>query len=267
MIAKKDAVRRMGRRDALGAIGPLGAAIVLRCGGSDASAAGTETNTTDGGGSGTSGADAGALDCVVDPALTEGPFFVDEKLNRSDLTAGTSEPFVVNGTPFRLQLGVYAVSAGVCTALSGAQVDVWHASAEGVYSDEASGTVQSKSTVGEKYLRGYQITDSTGQVAFTTIYPGWYQGRTIHIHFKIRTFSSSGAQTYEFTSQLFVDDAVNDVVLATAPYNTRGARSVRNANDGIYTSGGAGSVLTLDVEQASSGTGYVGTFNIGLRMS
>lgn len=207
----------------------------------------------------------GSLSCVVKPALTEGPFFVDEGLNRADLTSGATEPFVTNGLPLRLNFGVYQVTGNSCTPLSGAQVDVWHASAEGVYSDEASGTIQNKDTVGETYLRGYQITDQNGAAGFITIYPGWYMGRTIHIHFKTRTFSASGQKTFEFTSQLFIDDATNDVVLANAPYNTRGTRTVRNANDNIYGSGGA--QLTLELHPANDGAGYMATFTIGLQIS
>src|SRR5205807_228238 len=82
------------------------------------------------------------------PAPTEGPFFVDEMLNRTDLTSGTSEPFVTGGAPFQLAIGVYRVAGATCTPLEGAQVDVWHASAEGVYSDEPSGMIQNKNTVG-----------------------------------------------------------------------------------------------------------------------
>ena len=102
-----------------------------------------------------------------------------------------------------------------------------------------------------------------GEVTFSTICPGWYHGRTVHIHFKIRSAPSAKSQSYELTSQLFFDDALSDAVLARAPYNTRGIRRVRNASDGIYRSGG-GSQLLLNVEPASSGKGYRATFNIGL---
>jgi protocatechuate 3,4-dioxygenase beta subunit len=201
-----------------------------------------------------------SLSCVAAPALTEGPFFVDEGLNRSDLTAGTAEPFVVNGLPLRLKLAVYRISGNSCTPLSGAQVDVWHASAEGVYSDEASGSIQSKNTLGETYLRGYQVTDDSGAVEFLTIYPGWSISRTIHIHFKVRVFTLSGQQAFEFTSQLFMADALNDVVLAAAPYNTRGTRRVRNTNDSIYSG-------QLELVMQPVEVGYVGTFTIGLQTS
>ncbi len=96
-----------------------------------------------------------SLDCTVSPRLTEGPFFVDEKLERSDLVSGTSEPFVTNGVPLLLRLGVFQVKDGAFLPLPDAQVDIWQASAEGVYSDEASGRIQQQNTLGEKYLRGY----------------------------------------------------------------------------------------------------------------
>jgi protocatechuate 3,4-dioxygenase beta subunit len=195
------------------------------------------------------------LHCVVTPSETEGPFFVDEKLNRSDLTQGTSEPFVVNGMPLALTWAVYTVAGSACTPLPGAQLDVWHASAEGVYSDEPSGAIQSKDTTGESYLRGYQLTDADGAAHFQTIYPGWYPGRTIHIHFKVRWHG------YEFTSQLYIDDAINDEVMAQAPYNTRGDRTVRNLDDSVFAGGVDG--LALAVQKSTRG--YIGNFAIGLQ--
>jgi protocatechuate 3,4-dioxygenase beta subunit len=262
------------RREVLGAMGGVGAALLVGCNSNGVASGDGGVAAPDGAASaadGAAGADAGAagsvdagtLDCVVTPSETEGPFFVDEKLERADITAGTTEPFVVNGMPLTLAFAVYKVSGQTCTPLSGAQVDVWHASAEGAYSDEASGMIQSKSTLGETYLRGYQLTDANGRVNFTTIYPGWYMGRTIHIHFKVRTFAA-GAKTYEFTSQVFIDDAINDVVLNQAPYNTRGSRSVRNANDMVFGSG-AGS-LQMAVQALGGGSSYSGTFSIGLNL-
>ena len=94
---------------------------------------------------------------------------------------------------------------------------------------------------------------------FTTIYPGWYQGRTVHIHFKVRSAASS-TSAYEFTSQLFFDDELSDQVYAQEPYATKGERTLRNAGDGIYNQGG--SQLVLDVSQA--GGGYAATFDIAL---
>ncbi len=157
--------------------------------------------------------------CIVRPELTEGPYFVDEMLNRSDIRIDPSDGSIKAGAPLRLTLNVSDVSANTCSPLAGAQVDVWHCDALGIYSDV---TDRSFDTTGQKWLRGYQVTDEYGVVQFTTIYPGWYSGRAVHIHFKIRTDPESDAG-YEFTSQFFFDDDLTDKVHAQAPYASEGA--------------------------------------------
>jgi protocatechuate 3,4-dioxygenase beta subunit len=106
------------------------------------------------------------------------------------------------------------------------------------------------------------VTDANGIARFTTIYPGWYQGRTVHIHFKIRASSASGS-AYEFTSQLFFDDSITDKVHAQAPYASKGQRTLRNAGDVIYQNGGSQLLLQL----IGAAQGYTSTFDIGLQMS
>jgi uncharacterized protein (TIGR03437 family) len=198
------------------------------------------------------------LACVARPALTEGPYFVDELLNRSDIRPDPSNNTVKAGVPLKLRINVNRTSGADCSPLPGALVDIWHCDAAGAYSDIAGGAGQAN-TSGQKFLRGYQVTDSSGSVEFTTVYPGYYPGRTVHIHFKIRLFAGT-TRTYEFTSQLFFDDALTDQVFTQSPYNTRGARNTRNSNDGIYNSGG--SQLLLDLTPA--GAGYAASFDIGL---
>jgi protocatechuate 3,4-dioxygenase beta subunit len=188
--------------------------------------------------------------CVVTPTATEGPYFVDDALNRSDLTAGTRAPAVVEGVPLALNLGVFHVSAAGCVPLVGAQVDLWHADAAGVYSN-----LSGEGTRDERYLRGYQLTDSTGAAHFTTIYPGWYRGRTPHIHFKVR------GQGFEFTSQWYFDDVISDQVFARPPYSERGARSRRNGDDFLFERR-----LLLTVRQNDLGPGYLGAAAIGLKI-
>jgi protocatechuate 3,4-dioxygenase beta subunit len=195
--------------------------------------------------------------CVVVPELTEGPYFVDEKINRSDIRSDTDTGTIQEGVPLRLVFNVSSVGAGSCTAYEGAYVDIWHCNASGLYSDE-----QQNNTVGQNFLRGYQVTDANGKAEFTTIYPGWYSGRTVHIHFKIR--SALGAtQQHTFTSQLFFDDTLTDTVFAGAPYSSRGSRDTRNATDNIYRSGGSTLLLNLTKEDA----GYTATFNIGVSIA
>jgi protocatechuate 3,4-dioxygenase beta subunit len=195
--------------------------------------------------------------CVVRPELTEGPYFVDEKLNRSDIRSDPSDGSIKEGAPLKLAFRVMQVGAG-CVPLAGAMVDIWHCDAHGLYSDV---TDRSFSTVGKKFLRGYQVTGENGLAQFTTIYPGWYQGRAVHIHFKIRTGASSG-QSYEFTSQLFFDDALSDEVYTQEPYASKGSSTLKNAGDGIYRQ--SGGQLTLDATK--DGQGYAATFDIGLQV-
>lgn len=183
------------------------------------------------------------LSCVLTPEATEGPFFVDERLNRSDLTANETDPAIRDAYPLAVKLSVMVVNGGACRPLVGALVDIWHADANGLYSDEAPTMFQMTDTAGKKSLRGYQLTDATGAVAFKTIYPGWYFTRTVHIHFKVRTFSAAGDKTFESSGQLYFDDAVTDRVFAQSPlYAARGARSIpRNTNDQVFNGTGPGS--------------------------
>jgi len=195
--------------------------------------------------------------CVVKPQLTEGPYFVDEKLNRSDVRTDPTDGAIKAGSLLVLTINVTRLNSGICTPLTGAYVDIWHCDALGIYSDVSDPSFNTK---GQKFLRGYQVTDGNGSVQFKTIYPGWYSGRAVHIHFKIRQFT--GSQTaYEFTSQLFFNDSFTDQVYTQPPYNTKGARNTRNNQDGIYN--GGGSQLLLNVSQSSEG--YAATFDIALQ--
>lgn len=195
--------------------------------------------------------------CVVVPELTEGPYFVDEKINRSDIRSDTATGTVQQGIPLRLVFNVSRVGSGSCTAFQGAYVDIWHCNASGLYSDE-----QQNNTVGQNFLRGYQVTGASGKAEFTTIYPGWYTGRTVHIHFKIRSALDANT-SHTFTSQLFFDDTLTDTVFTGAPYSSRGTRDTRNASDNIYRSGGSSLLLNLTKE----GDGFTATFNIGVNIA
>ena len=199
------------------------------------------------------------LSCVVTPAETEGPYFVDERLNRSDIRTDPSDGSVRPGVPLALAFTVGRMGTSGCTALSGAQVDVWHCDALGSYSD-----VSAENTTGRKYLRGYQLTDASGVARFTTVFPGWYRGRAVHIHFKVRTFSGS-QKTLEFTSQIFFDDATIDTIHQSTPYSSHGTRDTRNANDMVYTSSN-NSGAQLIARLARAGGGYTATFGIGLNI-
>src|SRR5262245_48843719 len=229
----------INRREALALLGGLGASMAI------------------GGTAATRFAGAQTVDCVLSPALTEGPYFVDEKLNRADIRVEPTTGSVRAGIPLTLTFNVYSVGAA-CAPLAGAYVDVWHADASGAYSDVGG-------TSGQKWLRGYQITDGNGSVRFTTIYPGWYMGRAVHIHFKIRTYSGSQLLG-TFTSQFFFNESTTDAVYAQAPYSARPNRDTRNANDGIYR--GAGSDVTRVLLNATpTADGYAGTLNVGVNLT
>ena len=197
--------------------------------------------------------------CVVAPAVTEGPYFVDEKLNRSDIRVDTSDNSSKPGTPFKLTMRVLQAGSGSCVPLKGAVVDIWHCDALGVYSDAVDAGFNTK---GKNFLRGYQVSDANGLVTFQTIYPGWYQGRAVHIHFKVRTSFADGKSS-EFTSQFFFDDAFSDKVYTVSPYNAKTAvRGTKNANDGIFKEAGSSMILNV----MPDGAGYTANFDIGMKL-
>lgn len=189
--------------------------------------------------------------CIITAEQTEGPYFVDHRLKRSDLRKDPSDGSVKAGVPLLLTLRLQAVDGGACKPLSGATVHVWHCDAEGNY----SGIDGSRS----QYLRGYQVSGGDGTVRFRTIYPGWYPGRTVHIHFKVLARGKDG-KPHELTSQLYFDDAVTDKVMAQAPYAGRGPRDRINRSDGIFRRSGRELMLTLSEDQG----GYAAKFDVGV---
>jgi len=200
--------------------------------------------------------------CVVSPQQTEGPFFVDEKLNRSDLRVDPENSSVSPCVPLRLALHVFQIANNSCTPLRGATVDVWHCDALGSYSDVRENAGSAGDTRGRKFLRGYQVTDGQGTVEFQTIYPGWYQGRTVHLHFKIRTNPSSEV-SHELTSQLYFDEAITDQVHAEPPYAQKGRRDTTNSSDGIFSRGGNDLMVALSKDTE----GYSGTYKVTMLMT
>jgi protocatechuate 3,4-dioxygenase beta subunit len=194
--------------------------------------------------------------CLVRPQQTEGPYFSDGQVERSDIRTDPSTGIARPGVPLRLAFHVTRPRNGECSPLEGMRIDIWHCDALGRYSD-----FRREGTAGQQFLRGYQVTGSDGRVQFTTIYPGWYEGRTVHIHFKIRT-DPVLSRSYDFTSQLYFPDSVTDQVHRLAPYATKGARRIANQQDGIFRHGG--SELTLS--PITTDTGYVANFELGLQL-
>jgi len=234
--------RRLSRRDALALLGKTAVCLVAaNLGPGRARAAGSDPL------------------CVVRPAQTEGPYFVDEQLNRSDIRSDPSGGAIKPGTPLALTVVASRLSGGACRPLEGAHVDIWHCDATGLYSDVKDPRF---TTIGQKFLRGYQLTDAKGEARFLTIYPGWYEGRTVHIHVKVRT-NPRDWRGYEFTSQMYFDDAFTDRVYAAAPYATRGPRTARNQDDRIFRRGGDRLIL----DPTPTADGYAAVFAVGLQMS
>lgn len=229
----------LSRREALGA---LGAAGLLFFAGDSAEAR--------------SGSGA---PCVVRPSQEEGPYFVDEHLNRSDIRSDPATRIMSAGVPLLLTFRVSHLVRGLCAPLVGATVDVWHCDALGVYSDEYDSRAGFDSR-GKKFLRGYQQSNASGIARFTTIYPGWYDGRAVHIHFKIRRSNESGGHI-DFTSQLYFNDTLSDRVHARQPYASKGKGRVPNAADDIFREQ-HGDELVLTTTRR--GGGYAAVFDVAL---
>ncbi len=209
------------------------------------------------------------------PQQTEGPYFVDDMPNRSDLRTDTSDSKIQEGIPLKLTLHVYALGDKVgkadggptCTPLKGAKVDLWEANSQGIYSG-----VQSAGTRDNNFLRGNQLTDENGTVQFATIYPGWYEGRAIHIHVKVRASQNSN-EPLEWTSQFYLNNSINDEVHTQAPYSNHGPVDITNEEDFIYEGPSTDGMLHaktgghLMLEIVEDRQGYAGTFNIVLNAS
>ena len=164
-----------------------------------------------------------------------GPYFTDDSasgFNRSTILTNLDGTSQQAGIPLVLSIFVFDTKNGNA-ALSGCQVDIWHCNAAGVYSNEAS-----ENTSGQTWLRGYQVTDANGAASFTTIVPGWYQGRTTHIHLRVRSKYSEASSTSDGTNttQLFFPQAtVNYLAQNIAPYKSEGVNSTTNTSDHVYT--------------------------------
>jgi protocatechuate 3,4-dioxygenase beta subunit len=200
------------------------------------------------------------------PQQIEGPYFVDDMPNRSDIRSETSDGSMQEGIPLQLIINVYDVGDdGSCIPFNGAKVDIWQANSQGVYSG-----VMEQGTERKNFLRGYQIADDNGTVRFATIYPGWYEGRAIHIHIKVRSLEEL-QNPFEWTSQFYLNNSINEQVHKQPPYSTHGPVTTTNEKDGIYagpsTDGlvltNAGEHLMLNLTDDQQG-GYIGNFNIGV---
>lgn len=223
--------QRVTRRGALAKLGGL-AAVGF----------GAEAWRGDASGAGPAAVAAGMVTCVLTPEQTEGPYYVANERVRRNITAGRP------GVPLTLRATV--VNASNCKPIKGAAVDVWHADASGTY----SGVLGNTGT----FMRGIQKTNAKGLALFQTVYPGWYQGRTVHIHVKVHL----GGNVVH-TGQLYFPDALTDRVYEIVPYTSRPNRDTRNATDSVYRNGGNRSLLSI----RKIGSGYVAAITMGVHRS
>jgi hypothetical protein len=217
---------QLSRREVLGVLGATGAAIAAGCSASPTRASG--------------GSSSGS--CAVTPSETAGPFPSLTDLFRSDIRDGRT------GVLLTLTLKVVNVSNG-CAAVPGANVEIWHCDVTGNYS-------QYGTQVGQTFLRGIQTANANGEVTFTTIYPGWYQGRATHIHVEV-TVNNVVVKV----SQMAFPESVNNAVYSSGAYASRGFNPTPNAVDGIFADSLSDELVT---PVGSPAAGYTASWTIGV---
>jgi len=227
--------RKMGRREAIGVMGAASAALAFGCGDSPTSPSTTSTGTT------TTSTNAA---CAVTPSETVGPYPSLTDLIRSDIREGKA------GTLLTLTVKVVNANAA-CAAVPNANVEIWHVDAAGNYSQYGTQTAAT-------YLRGIQTTNANGEVTFTTIYPGWYQGRATHIHVEVTINGVPRKVT-----QIAFPEGVNNTVHASGVYASRGTNPMSNAADGIFADSLASEIVTPTGDMTS---GYTATFQVGVAL-
>jgi len=260
---------RLDRRKLLTGLGSMIVLSPVACG-SDADSAATtsggtggasSTSSTGTSGTGTSGASTGvggsggmggrgAVDCALTPEQTEGPFYLDGDLLRDDITEG--KPGI------GLRVVIHVVGLPECTPLADRPVDIWHADHLGQYSGyPGQGHQGDVDLTGETFLRGTALTDETGRVELTTVYPGWYPGRAVHIHFKVHLPGNM-----EVTSQLYFPDEVNEATYQEPPYDALGPPGTTNAQDGIFAATPNNDRLLVALSK--EGLGYLAELVVGV---
>ena len=233
--------KRLSRREALGMIGVAGAAASLGCGSGASSPTATSNPTT--GSSGT-GASSG---CAVTPTETIGPYPSLTNFIRSDIREGKS------GLPVALTILVVNTNNS-CSPVANAAVDIWQCDADGHYSEYAQAGYNGS---GQTFLRGIQMTDASGRVNFTTVFPGWYQGRATHIHVEVKVNNSVAK-----ISQIAFPESVTAAVYATGTYASRGQNPTSLARDMVFADGVSNELATITGGDASSG--YSATFTVAV---
>jgi protocatechuate 3,4-dioxygenase beta subunit len=238
--------RTLRRREALITLGGLGAGVVWAATRGAGGMARAATTTPA----------AAAATCVLTPEVTEGPYWIANHLTRTNIRDGRPG--------LTLALYVTVVDATTCKPIPGADVEIWHADAGGVYSGYSGSSPPSgrgghaTPNNSKRFLRGHQKSDANGRVRFDTIYPGWYRGRTPHVHMKVHVGGS-----VVHTGQLFFADATSRAVYRTSKYRSHGLQDTTNAGDNIYA-GAGGSRALVHLARRSAG-GYNGSIAVGVK--
>ncbi len=217
----------LDRRDALKAVGGAGLAAVFGARALDLLGGDAEAAST----------------CLLTPEATEGPYWVEENFTRRNITEGKP------GLPLVIRFTV--LNAKTCKIIPKADVEIWHCDAAGDYSAVDGATT--------RFLRGHQKADATGKAEFLTIFPGWYRGRTPHIHMKVAV----GGNVVH-TGQVFFNEAITRKIYAQAPYASRGVYDTPHASDSIYAEAGGSSAELKLTKRTGSLKGYLGTIAIGV---
>lgn len=205
------------------------------------------------------------------PEQIAGPYFRNPKLLRRNISEGAE------GLPLLLRLTIVDAMTG--EPVSGALVDIWHCNARGAYSGwsrinpdrevdtDAIGSIPR--TDDDTYLRGSQFCDQQGRARFTTIYPGFYAGRALHIHVAVRMVTGReylDERNVAWVGQLYFPEVVSRAVLNARDYRGRASAPLNNAEDSYYANmGGEGSTLTVwPIGRESHEDGYFGHLTIGI---
>ena len=223
--------RLLTRREAIGAVSAAGAAFAFGCGDTPTSPTSTAASAT---------ASTNAA-CAVTPSETIGPFPSLVDLFRSDIREGKS------GTLLALTIRVVNAANG-CAAVPNANVEIWHVDAAGDYSQYGAQRTQT-------FLRGIQTSSANGEVTFTTIYPGWYQGRATHIHVEVTMAGRSVKAT-----QIAFPESINNSVHMSGVYASRGTNPMSNLSDGIFSDSLSSEIVT----PTGSAAGYAATFQVAI---
>lgn len=194
--------------------------------------------------------------CAVTNSETEGPFptKTPSSLVQNNIVSDRT------GVPLTITLTVQNVKAN-CAALQGAIVDIWHCDKDGNYSEYGGTGMQSANYTSVHFLRGRQTTDASGKVNFTSIFPGWYNGRATHIH--VHIYSASG-QSLLVTQIAFPEGNASAVVLVGASSGYKGMSGYTyNSNDNVFSDGTANEMSAV-TGSVSSGFALTHTIKVSV---